>query len=172
MLLLPTATTTAIATVSCAVRDVVLDWFTARREMDGLPDNPRQAKQLAAAAAAQRGLNTPPADSLLPAELLPAPRPAKQAAAAVGGQEQLGVGGDLPLQQQQQQERVRVQSLTALEMASIRSSLPSPRKQKGERLKQELGIKAGGCIRVYGFVCVGGGDATFSFCCRMIFSLV
>jgi hypothetical protein len=46
-------------------------------------------------------------------------------------------------QQQQQQERVRVQSITAREMAALRSALPSPRKQKGEKLKQELGVKAG-----------------------------
>jgi hypothetical protein len=43
-----------------------------------------------------------------------------------------------------------VQSITAREMAALRSALPSPRKQKGEKLKQELGIKAGehrGCSR-------------------------
>jgi hypothetical protein len=36
-----------------------------------------------------------------------------------------------------------VQSITAREMAALRSALPSPRKQKGEKLKQELGVKAG-----------------------------
>jgi hypothetical protein len=36
-------------------------------------------------------------------------------------------------------------------MAPLWSALPSPRKQKGEKLKQELGVKAGALFRrVYG----------------------
>jgi hypothetical protein len=49
-----------------------------------------------------------------------------------------------------------VQSLTAREMAALRSGLPSPRKQKGEKLKQELGVKAGGCC--VGWRAKGGGS--------------
>jgi hypothetical protein len=136
----------AAAPESC--RDTVLDWFTARREMDGLPDNPRAAKQLAATA--KRALH--PLQPLLPSDMLPQQQQPKQqtpppaaADAAAGGQQQ----------QKQQQERVRVQSLTAREMAALRSGLPSPRKQKGEKLKQELGVKAGGCC--VGWRAAGGG---------------
>lgn len=141
----------------------MLEWFAARREMDGLPDNPRKAKELAAAAAAARGSKAPQQQlqgivdggnslqPLLPAELL-TPR-AAAAQAVTQQQQQLDEASSLPQQtqqqQQQQQGRVRVQSLTAREMAALRSSLPSPRKQKGEKLKQELGIKAGVCV---GFV--------------------
>lgn len=122
-------------------RDIVLDWFTARREMDGLPDNPRAAKQLAATA--KRALDAP--QPLLPAEMLPQQRQPKQQQSPAADAAAATAPADGQQQQKQQQERARVQSLTAREMAALRSGLPSPRKQKGEKLKQELGVKAGRC---------------------------
>lgn len=126
----------------------MLEWFAARRDMDGLPDNPRAAKQLAATAKRAADINSSfqqqqQLSPLLPPELLPAAQQPRKASPALP--EQAGVVGTDPQQQQRQQkQRVVVQSLTAREMAALRSGLLSPRKQKGEKLKQELGIKAGG----------------------------
>lgn len=114
--------------VSCSActhcRDVVLDWFAARREMAGLPDNPRLAKKA--------GMNLAAAEAV---------------AAAAAQQTTLQ-----PQQQQQQGSQKAgtaaaapaVSLLTAKELAALRSSLPSPNKFKGAKLSQELGIKAGG----------------------------
>lgn len=122
-------------------RDLVLDWFTARRQMDGLPDNPRAAKQLAATA--RRALAADARQPLLPADMLPTPRQQpKQQQQAAQPAEELVQAASTPAQQQQQQQ-ARVQAMTARELAALHSGLPSPRKQKGENLKQELGFKSG-----------------------------
>jgi hypothetical protein len=111
----------------CCCRDTVLDWFTARRDMEGVPHNPRQAKLLArnnAAAAAQQA----PAAAAVPPQQAEQQQQQKAgadpaAAAAGGGQ--------------------AVSRLTARELAALRSALPSPNKFKGAKLAEELGIKAG-----------------------------
>jgi hypothetical protein len=139
MTLLLAASTPHAGVCADLCRDTVMDWFTARREMDGLPDNPRAAKQLAATA--RRALDAP--QPLLPSEFLPLRSQPKQQQQQQQAAVSVGAAADASPQQQQQQARARVQSITTREMAALRSALPSPRKQKGEKLKQELGIKAG-----------------------------
>uniref|UniRef100_A0A383VKY2 Homeobox domain-containing protein n=1 Tax=Tetradesmus obliquus TaxID=3088 RepID=A0A383VKY2_TETOB len=103
-------------------RDIVLDWFEARRDMDGTPHNPRQAKLLArnAAAAAQA-----PAAALPTQQPQQQQEPGKNAAAAAAA----AAAGPA------------VSRLTARELASLRSALPSPKKFKGAKLAEDLGIK-------------------------------
>lgn len=137
--------------IELCCRDVVQEWFTARREMDGLPDNPRLAKKAAAAAGrtdAQQSILTftpqqqqrqqqpvPQAalDRLTVKQLQAQHSPAAAAAAAAAGP--------------------AVSRLTARDLATLRSSLPSPKKFKGAKLSEELGIKEGesaglsSCIR-------------------------
>lgn len=102
-------------------RDVVLDWFIARRDMDGLPHNPRQAKQARTSHAAQQPKQQ---------QQHIGSSPQLDKAAAVQAR---GAAGAAPA----------VSRLTAKELASLRSALPSPLKHKGQKLAEELGIKAG-----------------------------
>lgn len=98
--------------------------------MDGLPDNPRTAKRA--------GITPPSAAALQQQHQAVIPNPAETATAN---------------QQQQTSQASKaaeaaapapVSRLTARELAALRSSLPSPKKFKGEKLQKELGIKAGG----------------------------
>lgn len=127
--------------------EVVLEWFAARREMDGLPHNPRAARNATAAAAA-RGAAAALADALLPPELLPrrahqaAAAGAAQAAAAAAAAAEAALAASDAAAGAEQQPAQRVQRLTARELATLRSALPSPRKAKGARLAEELGVRA------------------------------
>jgi len=126
-------------------RDLVLAWFAARRRKDGLPDNPREAKRLAAAAAAaggSGGVSSSSSSAVVDEESLQAlltgasvrmSRATAQAAGVLQQQQQQGG-------RQQQQQQLQ-QLLSARELAALRSALPSPRKFKGAKLQEQLGIK-------------------------------
>jgi hypothetical protein len=94
--------------------------------MDGVPHNPRQAKLLArnnaaAAKAAAAAAQATPAPSQPKQQQQASKDPTAAAAAASPA----------------------VSRLTARELSSLRSALPSPNKFKGAKLAEELGIKAG-----------------------------
>ena len=125
-------------------RDLVLAWFAARRRKDGLPDNPREAKRLAAAAAASGAATSSSSSSavvdeeslqaLLTGASVRMSRTTAQAAGVLQQQQQQQAG------RQQQQQQLQ-QLLSARELAALRSALPSPRKFKGAKLQEQLGIK-------------------------------
>ncbi len=114
-----------------------MEWFTARREADGRPHNPRAAKRAAEAAgssgwepsSASAGTDKSSSADIARRELL----------ALFGGE-----GSVLPTAAGADSAPAkRTVVLTQRELTQLRSSLPSPNKRKGIKLAEQLSIKQG-----------------------------
>jgi hypothetical protein len=127
-------------------------WFSARRLMDGLPDDPRAAKRAGMGGAAGDAPATPrrgrrggaldydgvdpwaPEGGDAPETTDPGHDARRRAEAAAAAADAAAAEAAAA--------RKRVSRLTARGLSALRSALPSPAKLKGARLAEELGLQA------------------------------